>query len=281
MKTGLVLSGGGARGIAHLGVLEALEEFGVRLDAIAGTSSGAIVAALYAAGNRPRQIKAMLKENSYFGFSRIRLNQGGIFSMEGLKDLLQSHIGPGSFEELPGKIFVVATNITEGRTAIFSSGSLLEPILASAAVPFLFEPVIYQDKEWVDGGILNNFPVEPLEGLCDYIIGSHVNRLVDHLRDEQAFRKMHILERSFHLAIAAGVYAKASRCDLFLDPPELSRYSLFDTRDADEIYEIGYRYCRLHIRDLPAFPPPSTHFHPFPPPSLFPDTVDDGNQPAL
>lgn len=85
MKTGIVLSGGGAQGIAHLGVLAALDELGVRIDAIAGTSSGAIAGALYAAGNKPHYIKEVLKENSYFGFSRLLFRKGGIFKMEGLR----------------------------------------------------------------------------------------------------------------------------------------------------------------------------------------------------
>src|SRR5438445_12971265 len=99
MKTiGIVLSGGGARGIAHLGVLAALEELGVRIDAVAGTSSGAIAGALYAAGNSPRYIKDILKENSYFGFSRLLFRKRGLFKMEGLMRLLQEHITFSCFE---------------------------------------------------------------------------------------------------------------------------------------------------------------------------------------
>ncbi len=255
MKTGIVLSGGGARGIAHLGVLQALEESGIRIDAMAGTSSGAIVAALYAAGNRPGHIKELLKENSYFGVSRIRLRGAGIFNMEGLKQLLQQHIASACFEDLPIKVFVAATDIAERRSVIFSKGSLLEAVMASACVPFLFEPVSYQGKEWVDGGILNNFPVEPLEDCCGSIIGSHVNRLADSLPGKTDLRKMHILERCFHMTIAGAVYEKTPKCHLFLDPPELARYGLFDIRQADEIYEIGYQHCMLHSKELLAFAP--------------------------
>lgn len=104
----------------------------------------------------------------------------------------------------------------------------------------------------MDGGILNNFPVEPLEGNCDIIIGSHVNRLGEPLPAAITLRKMHILEKCFHMAIAGGVYEKAPRCSLFLDPPELARYGMFDVRHAGEIFEIGYRHCMLHIGELRA-----------------------------
>ena len=249
MKTGIALSGGGARGIAHLGVLEALEESGIRIDMMAGTSAGAIAAALYAIGNKPREIKKILKENSYFGLSRIRLNGSGIFNMEGLKELLQKHIGSACFEDLPVKIFVAATDMKDRKTGIFSSGSLLQPLLASACVPFIFEPVSYQGKEWVDGGILNNFPVEPLKDHCDYIIGSHVNKLADPISGTIDLHKMHILERCFHMAIEKNVYAKSPDCNIFLDPDELSNFGMFDIGKADEIFEVGYRNCLLHTRE--------------------------------
>ncbi len=251
--TGIVLSGGGARGVAHLGVLAALDELGIRIHAIAGTSSGAIAGALYAAGNKPHYIKDILKENSYFGFSRLLFRKGGIFKMEGLRLLLQQHLTSCRFEDLPVKLFVAATDLTERKSVIFSEGPLLEPVMASACVPVLFEPVSFLGREWVDGGVLNNFPVEPLEKNCDRLIGSHVNRMGDHPASGTMVRKMRILEECFHLAIAGGVYEKASRCHLFLDPPELAQYDLFDIRRADEIFGIGYGHCMLHRQELAAF----------------------------
>jgi NTE family protein len=253
MRTiGVVLSGGGARGIAHLGVLEALRESGLQIDAIAGTSSGAIAGVLYAAGNKPRQILGILKENSYFGVSRLLFQKEGIFKMAGLKKMLQQHVFADHFEDLPVKLFVAATDLSLRRSVIFDSGPLLEPVMASACVPVIFEPVHFQDTEWVDGGILNNFPVEPLEKTCDIIIGSHVNKLGDEPPGNMTLHKMHILERCFHMAIAEGVYEKSSRCDLFLDPPELAQYDLFNIRQADEIFEIGYRHCMKHGKELAA-----------------------------
>jgi NTE family protein len=263
LKTiGIVLSGGSARGIAHLGVLEALGESGIKIDAIAGTSAGAIVAALFAAGNKPYHIKELLKRNSYFSISQLLINKEGIFKMDGLKNLLKQNIQAGQFEELPIRLFVAATNLNEGKSFIFEKGPLVEPVMASASVPFLFEPISWQGEEWVDGGILNNFPIEPLEQFCDLIIGSHVNNIIgshvnklgDPLPPRIADRKIHILEKCFHMAIAHTVYEKASRCNLFLDPPELSRYGMFDVRYADEIFEIGYRHCLQQCKDSEKFP---------------------------
>jgi NTE family protein len=213
---------------------------------------GAIVAALFASGNKPYHIKELLKKNSYFGVSRILLNKEGIFKMDGLKRLLKQNIQVDHFEELPIRLFVVATNIRDGRSFIFEKGPLLEPVMASASVPFLFEPISYLGGEWVDGGILNNFPVEPLEQFCDFIIGSHVNKFGDPSPAGIADRKIHILEKCFHMAIAHAVYEKVSRCNLFLDPPELSRYGLFDIRHADEIFEIGYSHCLKYSKELSA-----------------------------
>lgn len=226
-------------------MLEALESQAIRIDALAGASAGAIAAALYAAGHKPREIKEMLKDQSFFGFSRIKLSGGGIFNMEGLRKLLEQHLGATRFEDLPIPLFVAATDLADRKTVFFSDGPLVDALLASSCVPFVFEPVNYRGRQWVDGGILNNFPTEPLKDHCDYLIGSHVNRLADDPPGQTTLRKMQVVERCFHMAIAGSVYAKASQCDLFLDPPELARYSLFDIRDAEEIYGIGFRHCLL------------------------------------
>jgi NTE family protein len=103
-KIGVVLSGGGVRGFAHLGVLKALDELGIRPYAISGVSSGAIVVALYAAGNSPEKILEFMKGNSYFGWSNFFLRKAGFFSMAPLLNILQKYIADDSFEQLATKL---------------------------------------------------------------------------------------------------------------------------------------------------------------------------------
>ncbi len=247
-KTGIVLSGGGARAIAHLGALQALEELGVNISSLSGTSAGAIAATLYAAGNKPMEIMEIFKESSYFGLSHLLLNKAGIFDLDALRQLLEKYIPSRNFEDLPVTVFVAATDLCANRSVIFNSGSIIDAVLASSCVPFIFEPVQFQGRQWVDGGILNNFPVEPLLQHCNWVIGSHVNRLDTEIPPSQG--KVHILERSFHMAIAASVYEKSSSCTVFLDPPGLSAYGMFDVKKAKAIFDIGYDHCKLHSREL-------------------------------
>jgi len=190
----------------------------------------------------------IFKESNYFGLSHLLVNKSGIFDLEALRELLEKHIPFKNLEDLPVTVFVAATDLCANKSVFFNSGPLVDAVLASACIPFIFEPIQFQGRQWVDGGILNNFPVEPLLQHCNCIIGSHVNRLDAEIPPSR--RKVHILERSFHMAISASVYAKSSSCSVFLDPPGLSAYGMFDVKKAQAIYDIGYHHCMLHSREL-------------------------------
>ena len=175
-KIGYVLSGGGARGFAHLGVIKYLEEMGIKPYAIAGTSAGAIAGALYAAGKSPDEILQLLKKNNYFGWSNLLWRKNGLFSMQVLHDLLKDAIPVNDFDAVKIKLFVAATDLVKGELVILSKGKLFEAVMTSASIPVVFEPVVMRDKLLVDGGVLNNFPAESLEKMCNISIGSSVNK---------------------------------------------------------------------------------------------------------
>lgn len=248
-RFGYVLSGGGARGIAHLGVFKLLEETGIQPNAIAGTSSGAIAGALYAAGKRPEEILELFKQNNLFGWGNIAWREDGFFSMDVLRKLLKGAIGPDQFEGLKTKLFVAATDLIQGKSIIFSTGNLVEAVVASASVPVVFEPVKYDDMLLVDGGILNNFPAEPLKEICDVIIGSYVNKIEQGISDRSFFKTKNILDRCFHLAIANTAYSKANDCDVFIEVP-LHGFDMFDVKQADKIFEMGYQTALQHKEKL-------------------------------
>lgn len=251
-KFGYVLSGGGARGFAHLGLLKLLEELQIRPSAIAGTSAGAIVAVLYAAGKGPEEILGIMKNNSYFGWGNLLWNKSGFFSMSILQKLLKETVVKDDFDALKIPLFIAATDLNKGESVIFSQGELFQPVIASASVPVVFEPVFIDDKILVDGGLLNNFPVEPLIPICDVIIGSYVNRMEDGISKTSVFRSFNIIERCFHLAIANSVYSKVNKCDVFIEAP-LHAFDMFDVKQADNIFEIGYQTALQHKAALEKF----------------------------
>ena len=193
LKTGLVLSGGGVRGFAHLGLLQALHEMGIRPSAVSGVSAGAIVGAFYAAGLEPKKIMEILKKNSFFGWSNFFLNRDGFFSMKALLSTMQAYIPRDSFESLGIPFFVTATDFSNNKSVTFSKGELYRTVLASSSVPVIFEPIKIGDDLFVDGGLLNNFPVEPLEKICNKLIGSHVNSMHTGVNTAKRIGKMNII----------------------------------------------------------------------------------------
>lgn len=236
-KTGLVLSGGGARGFAHLGVLQALDELGIKLSAIAGVSAGAVIGALYAAGYAPRKIFELIKGQSFYKMPGFQFSRTGLFSLKNIEIILGQLIKENNFEHLHLPLHIGTTNLSEGKAEIFSSGSLFDKVLASASVPALFVPVQIDGKYYVDGGVTNNFPVECLRDKCDVVIGCHVNKLYDgHHID---INRIQIIEHCFHLAIASKVYAQAAICDVFIEP-ELMGFGMFDLKQAEIVFEKGY-----------------------------------------
>lgn len=240
-KIGIVLSGGGARGIAHLGVLKALEEMGIKPSIISGTSAGAIAGAFYAGGYSIVDIKKIIEQADFFNLTNILIKKQGLFAMKGFEKLYQTHFPNNQFSDLQIPLIIAATDISKGEIVYFSSGNLAQPLMASCCIPFVFQPLYFNDSYFVDGGVLNNFPIEPLIGKCDIIIGSHVNSIKPevgeiHMKD--------IIDRSFHLAMNTTVKSKINSCDVFIEPPNMSQFGLFDVKKSNEIFEYGYAYTQ-------------------------------------
>jgi NTE family protein len=176
-KIGLVLSGGGVKGVAHIGVLKALAEHGIYPDCISGSSAGAMVGALYASGKSPDEIFEIFQKSAIFKFSNFAVGKPGLIDLEKFKPYFSKYFPEDSYEALKYKLFICTTDLIRGRGKIFQKGPLVDTILASSAFPMVFSPYNINGTLYVDGGIVNNFPVEPLLGKCDYILGVFVNPL--------------------------------------------------------------------------------------------------------
>src|SRR5687767_1894310 len=141
MKIGLVLSGGGARGICHLGVIKALEELNVRVDQIAGTSAGAITGAMYSYGYKPDEIMKIITSTSFSKSLKFAWTWMGLLSLDGLRDIIMKYIPENSFESLKIPLTIAATEIKKGKIEYFTQGELAQAIMASSCVPAVFNPV--------------------------------------------------------------------------------------------------------------------------------------------
>jgi len=240
MKTGLVLSGGGIKGVAHIGALKAIEEYNIKVDHVAGTSAGAIVGALCAAGHSWKAIYDFFVKTSIFDISRYAYGKPGfIDTIKFQKDLL-SFFPDNSFEKLDLPLSITATEIESGKLRLFQNGELIQRILASSAFPGVFTPIEIDGIYYFDGGVIDDFPVEYLLDSCDYIIGSYANPLsmisIDTLK-----HSYQVLNRAYEINLHHHVHKKFHHCDLLIRPLELSRYHTFSMYSASEIFELGYR----------------------------------------
>jgi NTE family protein len=238
---GLVLSGGGVRGIAHLGVIKVMQECGIEPDVISGTSAGAIAGALYAAGHSIDTIREVFTTTAIFRISNISRSKPGFIDTDKFYELLKKYLPDDDFGGLKKKLYITATDIINGRSKTFSEGPLIKPILASAAVPVVFTPVKIGKKLYTDGGALNNFPVEPLIGRCSAIIGSNVHPFKV-IQPNEIKTSLKVMERLFHLAIHYHSLQKYHLCHVVISPMvELADFGVFDWANTEKIYEIGYQ----------------------------------------
>lgn len=248
-KLGMVLSGGGSRGLAHIGVLKALGEEGIEPDCLSATSAGAIVAALYAAGHSPEKMLAFFETKHPFRVSRLALRKPGFIDTEkAVADFLE-YFPEDSFEALGKKVFMTATDIIGARREIFASGRLIPAILASSSAPMIFTPTEIDGRWYSDGGILDNFPVDPLDGLCATILGSYASplRTVDRADLKNSLA---VSMRALEVGMYYNSRRNFHRCDLLLCPEELAGYGNFDTRHYAEILDIGYRTTRARMDEI-------------------------------
>lgn len=236
-KIGLALSGGGIRAVSHLGVAQALMDHGISFSHISGTSAGAIGAAFLAEGYTPREFLNIIKEARLFKLLRPAFGSTGLISILKARFLINKYIPHNTFEKLNMHVTISAVDLGEGKLVYFTNGELDLAILASCCLPGIFKPIVINEHMYVDGGILNNFPVEPLVGNCDLIIGSSCN----HLPVVTEIRSFgHMIDRAAMIAINSNLNTHKNLCDIVIEPHGLGGYGIFDTDCAEEIYMIGY-----------------------------------------
>jgi len=181
-KVGLALSGGSARGLAHIGVLSVLEKEGIPIDIIAGTSMGAIVGAVYTAGkdiNLIKKIATSLTKKRVFSLLDPTLPKTGSIKGEKFQSWLRSIIGDIDFDDLRIPFACVATDITTGEEVIIKEGSVLEGVRASYSMPIIFTPVRWQGRYLVDGGLVNPVPVRIAREMgADFVIAVNVSTYI-------------------------------------------------------------------------------------------------------
>src|SRR5690606_948463 len=194
----------------------------------------------YSAGYKPVQILQLACDTNVNRLMRPAVSRIGLMTLEEAEKLFMNYLGDITLEELKKPMIITATDINQGNLVYFSEGKLLKPLLASCSVPLLYKPIEFENHLLLDGGLLNNLPVECLTERCDSIVGVHCNPLNSGSKIT-TLRAM--IERTFHLAINNNVQPRLKFCDLLIEPPGLKGYSVLNFSRAREFYEIGYEYA--------------------------------------
>lgn len=236
-QIGLCLGGGGARGIAHLGVLKALEELEIPISHISGTSAGALAGCLFSSGLKSDLIFKEIEKSSWWKIMSPSKLSIGLTSHKYIFHLLKNLVPEDDFKALDLKFYVCVTNITDGEEWIIDNENLHKAVAASCAIPILFEPIIIEEKVCVDGGLLNNMPIEPLKKLDLPIIGVNIN---EHGKAKDLNSIPQIAKRSFNLAVWKATQANWERCDVKIDVTGVHDFGLLDFHKGNELFEIGY-----------------------------------------
>ncbi|QNK77101.1 patatin-like phospholipase family protein [Winogradskyella sp. PAMC22761] len=279
-KVGLVLSGGGAKGFAHIGVLKVIDSLKIKIDYVAGTSMGAIIGSLYASGYSGKQLEEIFESQDFEAlinddFSRASKSfyerenaQKYVVSLpfDKFKITLPSALSRGQnvynllyqlmlpvddisdFSQLPIPFFCVATDMETGESLIMDKGKLAEAVTASGALPSLFQPVVIGGDVLIDGGVTNNFPVEELRAKgMDVIIGVDVQ---DPLKDRESLKSaLDILLQINNFRTIDAMKTKAKLVDIYIKP-DISNFSVISFDEGKDIITHGEIAAKTQLPKL-------------------------------
>ncbi len=236
-KTGLVLSGGGTRGFAHLGVIAALYESGIKPDVISGTSAGAIAGAFIAAGKSPEEILEIFTKGWMFQYTKIHIPVDGLLKLDGVKEIIEREIKVDRIQDLTIPFYICVSNLNKGTVEYRNTGPLSKTVLASASVPILFSPVTIGSDSYVDGGLMDNVPVEPIIKDCEKIIVSNISPLNPTANVKNLVQ---IAMRTVYMSVNQNREEIKKQVDYYIEPKGIEDYEMFLRKHADELFELGY-----------------------------------------
>lgn len=234
---GIAFSGGGAKGAAHCGALQALHEYGLRPDIVSGTSAGALVATLYSSGFSPKQMVELFQGLNFFkDVVMPAVPKSGLFASRPLMDLLQKNLPYTRLEELPIPTMVVASDLDHGVPKVFSKGEIAPRVVASCSIPVLFRPVNINGVHYVDGGAFKNLPVSALRDKCETVIALNLNHL-----EEGKFKEnlISVASRSFMMMMVSNIAADADQADIFIEL-DTSGCTAYDMSKIESLFFRGY-----------------------------------------
>ncbi len=241
-KYGLALGSGGAKGIVHIGALQALHEEGVKFNMVSGTSIGSIVAGMYALNYTAREMMLVIEE---MGITKpkwlLEMKLKGVSLTDKLKDI----IGEKTFKDLVVPYRAVATDIDTGKEVIIKEGDLCKAMAASSAIPPAFKPVVIDDKRLIDGAFLNSIPADVVKKMgADYILG--IDLSADNPMNFSAIKVLNHFYKEHKIEKCSRSYNGYRFADVII-APDLKKFNMFDTSKSEYLFDIGYTLVKNNI----------------------------------
>lgn len=236
---GLALSGGGAKGFSHIGVLMAFDRCGIKPDIMSGVSAGAIASVLYGAGLTPSDMIKCFTEASKFGdFTEWALPKEGFLKLDRFGRLLEEWLPIKYLEEMKIPVIICATDLEHGKSVGWSKGEIVPRVIASCSIPIVFNPQIINGVPYVDGGVLRNLPAWAIRGYCKTLYGCNCSPLRHNFSGKKTI--LDIAFRSYHLMLKANIAQDLRLCDKIIQINELSQVSTFELSSLKKGVMAGY-----------------------------------------
>lgn len=249
-KIGLALGGGAVLGAAHIGVISALEEMDVEVSFVTGTSIGAFVGALFAFGYTSKDIEEIALDLNWMDISEIAIFENGILSNAKLGKLLRKSLGEKKIEEAKIPLAIIATDISNGEKIVLKKGSVVQAVMASTCIPGVFSPIKLDEKLLVDGGIVENIPIDTVKNMgAEYVIGVDLNAIKTYNKPKSI---LDVMVNSFHFTLKSATKYQTKDADLLITP-DLSKFNMISTDQTKDLIEQGYKDAKekLESTDLP------------------------------
>ena len=247
-RVGLVLSGGAARGFAHIGVLKVLQENDIPIDCVTGASVGSIVGALFCGGYRWDEIREIAAHLRWNELVQPTLSGLGLVKAERLERFVNDLLGGMSFEELAVPFKVVAVDIVTAKEVVFDSGPVARAVRASSSIPGIFEPVIEGDRAFVDGGVVNNLPCALARTMgARKTVAVDLN--ADAVTTGMPENLLDVSYRSFAILLDSASAAGRKNADILIRP-DLRGCSYHDLAQADSLFERGVTAAEAALKRL-------------------------------
>lgn len=238
-STGLALSGGGAKGFAHVGVLMAMEKCGLKPSIMSGVSAGSIVATLYAAGLTPREIIECFGAYSGFAdFTKLTVPKASLFKLDKFARIFESWLPVKYLEELEIPTMVCATDMVAGKSKGWGKGEITPRVMASCSVPIVFTPVEIDGVHYIDGGVLRNLPAWVIRKECRTLIGSNCSPLADDYAYKASLPS--VAMRTYSLMSKSNTLQDILLCDHMIRHAAVASVGTFNMSEMRRIVLRGY-----------------------------------------